>query len=330
MAFSPEQAFEFLQRARKNGRLAHAYLITGAPGSGKRQLAMRVAAALNGIDEKSIGERGGNIPDLYPIEPESKSRVIRVEQMRELEKALQMRSSRSGGVKVGVLFDAERMNEAAANSFLKTLEEPPHGSILLLLTAHPEMLLDTILSRCIQMPLLAPEQQGPTPGQARLLAELEKFAALKETGLGEVFGLVRTFTELLAEAKAVVTKEGEDEVKREEALYKQTTDGEWLKDREDYFKALSEARYRREREVFVETLIQWWGDVLRLQHGSDALDFPEHRACTEKLAQRYATRDVLRRVEVLEGLRENFNRTVQEQLAIEVALLGAFGSPAAA
>jgi len=333
MAFSPEQAFEFLQRARSNGRLAHAYLITGEPGSGKRRLALRLAAFLNGIEPEAIEERGGNIPDLHTVEPESKSRVIRVEQTRELEKALQMRSSQGGGVKVGILFDAERMNEAAANSFLKTLEEPPHGSILLLLTAHPEMLLDTILSRCIQMPLAAPAQRGPTPGQARLLAELEKFATQttsRSAGLGEVFGLVRTFTELLGEAKAAVVKEGEDEVKREEALYKQTTDGEWLKEREDYFKALSEARYRREREIFVETLIQWWGDVLRLQHGSDALDFPDQRAITGKLAQHYDTRDVLRRVEALEALRENFNRTVQEQLAIEVAFLGAFGAPAAA
>jgi hypothetical protein len=71
--------------------------------------------------------------------------------------------------------------------------------------------------------------------------------------------------------------------------------------------------------------LQWWGDVLRRQHGSEVLDFPGYAEATGELATRFSTGEVLRRVTALEGLRENFNRNVQEQLAIEVAFLKAFG-----
>ena len=124
MAFSPEAAFEFLGRAHRSGRLAHAYLITGEPGSGKRTLALRLAglvaeAGANGLagfaglaePGEGTGAEALKLPDVHTVEPESKSRLIRVEQTRELEKALQMRSSQ-GGRKVGILFDAERMNAA--------------------------------------------------------------------------------------------------------------------------------------------------------------------------------------------------------------------------
>ena len=241
-----------------------------------------------------------------------------------------MRASQ-GGRKVSIIFDADRMNAAASNSFLKTLEEPPANSLLLLVTAHPEMLLETVLSRCILVQLIAAPRREPSEGQRRLLDLVGRFLAKTkpgETDLGGVFRLVREFTRLLAEAKASIQDEGSAGLKREEGLYKQTTDGKWLAEREDYFKALAESRYLQARGFFVETLLQWWGDVLRQQHGAagpDALDFPSYTAQSAAQAQRFSTPDVLRRVSALETLRENFGRNVQEQLAVEVAFLKAFG-----
>ena len=322
MAFSPEAAFEFLQRAREAGRLAHAYLITGEPGCGKRTLALRLASLVCGKRPGAVNDPLTH-PDVHTIEPESKSRLIRVDQTRELEKALQMRSS-LGGHKVGILFDADRMNAAASNSFLKTLEEPPAHSLLLLLTAHPEMLLDTILSRCILVALAAAPHREATAQQRSLLDLLARFFEKAKPSLGDVFTLVREFTVLLAAAKSAIQDEGASEMKREEALYKQTTDGKWLEDREEYFKALAESQSLQARAIFIDTLLQWWGDVLRQQHGAAGLDFPAYASQTAALASRIKTPEALRRIAALEGLRENFNRNVQEQLAVEVAFLKAF------
>lgn len=327
MAFSPPAAFEFLRRAYGAGRLAHAYLITGEPGSGKRELASRLAGLVCGPWEGASDPL--KHPDVHTAEPESKSRVIKVEQTRELEKELQMRSS-MGGLKVGILFDADRMNAAASNSFLKTLEEPPANSLLLLATVHPEMLLDTIISRCIQVTLTAAPRQEPSGSQKRLLDLLARFFDQPKPTLGDVFGLVRNFVLLLAECKASLQGEGAETLKREEARYEKTTDGKWLEDREEYLKVSAESRYLQARAHFVDTLLQWWGDVLRQQHGAPALDFPSHREQTHSLATRMPTPEILRRLGALEGLRENFGRNVQEQLAIEVAFIKAFGEAEAA
>jgi len=328
MAFSPEAALEFLRRAFEGERLAHAYLIAGEAGSGKRELALQLAALVAGIGNTT--DNPLQHPDIHWVEPESKSRIIKVEQTRELEKELQMRASQSGR-KVAILFDADRMNASASNSFLKTLEEPPANSLLLLVSAHPEMLLETILSRCIMVQLAAPPRREPSEGQRRLLDLVSRFLTKSkpsEADIGGVFVLVREFTKLLAEAKSAVQEEGAVELKREEGLYKQTTDGKWLGEREEYYKALAESRYLQARTIFMGTLLQWWGDVLRQQQGAtagNALDFPSYADQTAKLALRFSTTEVLRRVSALETLRENFGRNVQEQLAVEVAFLGAFG-----
>jgi len=313
MPLSPAAAFDFLRRAYEGGRLAHAYLITGEAGSGKRALALRLAKLV-----------AGGADDIHAIEPESRSRVIRVEQTRELEKKLQMRASGQGR-KVALLLDADRLHPSAANSFLKTLEEPPANSLLLLVSAHPEMLLETILSRCIQVQLAAPAAGEPTEPQRRLLDALAR--TKPDADLAAVFTLIREFTRLLGEAKSAIQEESAAQLKREETLYKQTTDaGKWLAEREEYYKALSESRYLQTRTLSMETLLKWWGDILRQQAGGGDLDFPAWAEPTARLAGAMSAKDVLRRIAALEALQENFGRNVQEQLAIEVAFLEAFGA----
>src|SRR5436189_4029115 len=145
MPFSRTTALEYLRRAHQQSRLAHAYLITGPPGSGKQLLAANLASLVNGTPAKDVFT--AKAQEIFVARPESKSRRIVIAQIRELEHALQMRAS-NGRRKVAIIPDADRLVAQAANAFLKTLEEPPKDSLLLLLSALPEALPETILSRC--------------------------------------------------------------------------------------------------------------------------------------------------------------------------------------
>ncbi len=322
MAFSADEAFALLEKADAGERLAHAYLITGPAESGARELAVRLAGLIVGADEEPLKH-----PDVHTAEPESKSRRIVIDQMREMERELQMRSLR-GGRKVGIIFDADRLQEQAANAFLKTLEEPPRNTHLLLVSSLPDQLLETILSRCIEVPLRADTKRVPSARQFRLLESLRAFSARGKGDLAGVFTLVREFQALLAEVKEETGDNADASFKAEEKHYKQTSgvSADWLEGREKYFSALGEARYRHERLSFVESLEQWWADVLRQQHGAEHLDLPEFAADTAALAAKIPTATVLRRAAAITALRENFGRNVQEQLAVEVAFLEAFAA----
>ena len=134
MAFPRTAAFRYLRRANEQNRLAHAYLIWGSPGSGKQLLAAELASLVNGTKVSDVFSAKAR--DIFVAQPESKSRRIVIEQIRDLEHALQMRAS-NGRRKVAIIVDADRLQPQAANAFLKTLEEPPKDSLLLLLSAVP-------------------------------------------------------------------------------------------------------------------------------------------------------------------------------------------------
>lgn len=325
MAFSKTEALDFLERAHSQQRLAHAYLITGPAGAGKRKLAADLFTLVNNLQ---AGSDPFKHPDLHLVEPESKSRVIKIEQIRELEHELRLRPTRALR-KAGIVVDADRMNPNASNSFLKTLEEPPAQSLLLLLSENPGQLLDTILSRCVNIQLRPPERSGPGEFQRRLLDATAAFFKEGKTGTIETFGLARDFSVLLSTIKSEIAGENDAFLKQEQTLYKQTTEStKWLEDREDYYKALSESRYLQQRVTLVDTLMQWWADALRHQQGGLHPDLPSYANDIAAVADRYSTQDILDRITRLEELRENFDRNVQEALAIEVAFLRVFSAPA--
>ena len=321
MSFSIIEAFNFLSRAHAQGRMAHAYLMTGPADDGKLQLASNLCALINDFP---AGTDPFKHPDVHLIEPESKSRIIKIEQIRELERELQMRPTNARR-KVGIIVDADRMNPSASNSFLKTLEEPPAQSLLLLLTENPAQLLDTILSRCVCIQLKSQGRTGPGEIQSRLLETLAVFFKNSKNTTGEIFTLAREFSALLAAEKTTIQEVNDALLKKEQILYKQTTESaKWLEDREDYYKTLTESRYLQQRLILVDTLVQWWADALRHQQGGAHLDLPGYTVETADLAARYPSQEILKRITYLDELRENFNRNVQEVLAIEVAFLRAF------
>lgn len=167
--------------------LPHALLISGLPGLGKRRLAEQLAAALLCEADRSEPQACGNCracrllvqgahPDLFVVTPEEEGRQVRVDQVRGLIDQLSLKSQ-YGGYRVGLIDPADRMNAAAANALLKTLEEPPPGVVLLLVAARPSLLPATIRSRCQQLALSPPPAEQAqawlktlaTPGAEQLL-----------------------------------------------------------------------------------------------------------------------------------------------------------------
>ena len=321
MALSVDSAFDYLSGAVSAGRLASAYLIAGPAGSGKEQLVSRLVSLVNQIPctDKLDGMLSDN---LRLLRPESKSRRILVEQVRDLEGMLYQKAAR-GITKVGIVADADRLQEAAQNAFLKTLEEPPEGSLLILTTGFPEQLLDTVLSRCIMVTLLAPGDIRSGGEAGRKIRDM--LAAVgKGSGASEAMGLARSFSETLKEIKQQAEEESDAERKREAEMYSKTTDGSWLKSREGYFKALSQSRYLARRSEMLEILVAWFGDSLRQQSGYGRLDLPEDAESTRLLADSVPTAELSRRMSAVEKLRDDLSTNVQEALAVEVAFVEAF------
>jgi DNA polymerase-3 subunit delta' len=322
MAFSLETALKYLRRAHEQRRLAHAYLFSGAPGSGKRALAADLVGLINGIEPQKVFSAGAH--DVFIAEPESRSRRIVTEQIRSLEHALQMRAS-TGRRKVAIISDADRLQPQAANAFLKTLEEPPENSLLLLLSALPEVLPDTVLSRCIQIPLAA-RHDDTSPRQEALIELLRSVAHEKAWSIQHAYRLAQGVQRLLNGIRDEIRSKNAEALKQEEARYKNSTDGSWLDEREDYYKALTESLYVQRRADLIELIFVWWSDVLRAKNGVDRRDLPTLAKATNNVAARFATAEILRRLRRLEELRDHLNRNIQEALAIEVAFLKIFRS----
>ena len=139
-----------LGRALETGRLAHAILFHGENLAELRSVAEALAAALLDCDGPALAH-----PDFIPLRPGGKARQIRIgdrtDSGENTMRSFLRQISQTPGVaprKVAVVYEADRMNVATANAFLKTLEEPPADTTLLLLSTRPYDLLDTIRSRC--------------------------------------------------------------------------------------------------------------------------------------------------------------------------------------
>lgn len=160
-------ATEQLRQAWSANRLPHAILVQGAEGLGKGSFAAWLAAAV--LCEKSAKGaldvcgacascaliKAGSHPDLYWIAPEEDKQQLSVDQVRAACEKLTKTSFRQG-YKVAIMEPAHQMTPGAANSVLKTLEEPSAGSLLVLLTSRPSGLLPTVRSRCQKLTIARP------------------------------------------------------------------------------------------------------------------------------------------------------------------------------
>ncbi|MEI6176749.1 MAG: hypothetical protein WCS43_07650 [Verrucomicrobiota bacterium] len=336
MAYLADKAFDLVSSAHQRGRLAHAFLISGAPGAGKENLAARIIQLVNGAPQSGGMDLFGEpvvvtTPPLDELEsgwirvirPRAKSRIITVSEIRDLEQTLYL-AAPGGACKVGVIVEADRMRDQAANAFLKTLEEPPQNTLLLLLTANPQRLLPTILSRCVRIPLLG-GRALLAEGGAELVSALNHAAS---RGFGTpvaALHLKATFTAFLGHHREAADSAAKAAEKEETATYKDATDGSWLKDRETFHKAAAEAEYLDARNRMFDVLMAWMADLLRLKVKSGGLDFPNSAEALRKIADAESETRLLQRMDALDSLRRTLETNAFEPLAIEVGFLKAFG-----
>jgi DNA polymerase-3 subunit delta' len=266
---------EAFARARQRGRLAHAYLFAGPSGVGKRKFAGELAKALlcesppNGrfaaCDRcpSCLLVQAGTHPDVILGGLPEGALEVPIEVIREMCRGFSLKPARGHG-KVAILDDADDLNEAAANCFLKTLEEPPSGSVLTLVGTSPDRQLPTIVSRCQVVrfaPLAEPlvtevlREQGMKDGP-----ELARLVRLSGGSPGQ--GLALADPALWEFRRALL-----------EALTAERVDGVELGRRWIAFveEAGKEAAVRRQRAAMaLRLLVELFEDALRLQVGGAA------------------------------------------------------------
>ena len=327
------QGVQLLQRSLARGRLGHAYLFTGDQIEALEELARTLAKTLNclqpvkanGAATDSCDEclsckkiASENHPDIHWARPESKSRIITIDQTRELMREIQLKPAESP-FKVAVIVGADRLNPQAANAFLKTLEEPPARSVLILLTTEPSRILETILSRCLRLNFSAETARTLEPEQAVWLQQFSAAAAAEQKSL---FGRYRLLDSLLQRLGAI-RAQTEEVLTARSPLEKYDEAEKDLREKwETELTAAVEAEYRR-RRADVLLLLQWWlRDVWlhTLSAGEALLHLPQI-AGADEVARRITPGQARENLMILEQTQRLLYTNVQEALALEVGLL---------
>lgn len=312
-----QDAWNRLLQARSQQRLPHALLFAGPMGVGKTSFALALAQSLLCESPLEQGEacgqcrhchlfQAGTHPDFRRVEPEeeSKSGEIKIDIIRRLTERATMTAS-GGGYKVVVIRPADRMNSAAANSLLKTLEEPTAGTLLMLLTDHPSRLLPTIRSRCQRFVFSPPARdealqwlQGRVnEGDPGLLLDLAGGAPLKALAMDQR-EILMTRLEMLT-AFLSLAKNKTDPVK------------------------LAEVWSKQDSKQLLEWLTGWIIDMLRLQVGQQppVLFNRDQRSTLQSTAERLNSNLLQRFLAQVYETRNLADANLNPQLMLEKLLI---------
>ncbi|MCZ7568738.1 MAG: DNA polymerase III subunit delta' [Ardenticatenaceae bacterium] len=319
-------AVALLTRAVAGAQPSHAYLFTGPEGVGKGALARIFTRALFCLRPEArpcdqcracqlVAHE--NHPDFLLLDLEAQRRllnerdlasVLKVETMRQLQNDLIRRPVESRW-RVVLLPEAERLTTAAANAFLKTLEEPPAHVVLLLTARDKDLLLPTILSRCQLLPLRpVPTGQIAAFLQDRWGLSAEEAAIVARLSGGRIGWAVQAATvPAVLEARRTA-------VEALKTALPATRTGRL---------ALAQTLAKTNDPTVLSIWASWWRDVLLLKYGAgDALMNIDLQPALEEIASRLAEPEIRRALHVLQRMQHLLQETnVNVQLAWEVLLL---------
>ncbi len=308
-------AFADLNTRRRAGQLPHALLISGPAGIGKQQLAEDFARLLlceTPLDDsRPCGQchachlyDSGAHPDILRLQPEDDSKEIKIGQIRELIEKLAL-ARHYARHRVILIQPADRLNTAAANSLLKTLEEPPENTLIILVSATPSRLPATIRSRCqtLKLPIPAPapsldwlKSRLPDAGQAPTLLALAAGAPLKALEMAE-----------------------NSQLEQRQAMFKI-----WLAlpvGQGDPVK-LAANWVKTDTELTIYWIYSWICDLIRLQTSPDSRLFnPDFKAPLQKRAQGLDLGKLYTLLDQVEEGRRLLNTAVNDQTLLEGMLL---------
>ena len=334
----PEQlpVVGLLQKSLTAGRLAHGYLFSGDDLGEMEGIARTLAKTLNCLQPPARAPHGqaldscdtclncrridsGNHPDVQWVRPESKLRIITIDQVRDLIQVISLKPTEAE-YKVAIIPAADRMNVQAANAFLKTLEEPPARSVIILLTCAFEQVLETILSRCLRLHFAGEAGVRLDDSARDWLQSLAASASQPQKSLLARYRLLGLITGRLAEIRETLEKqlEAASPLSRYPDAEKDLRE-KW----EAELNASIEAEYRRKRAELV-LLLQWWmRDIwfASLQMEDSMLALPQLREATTQLAGRVTASEASENLRHLDRLQRQLSTNVQEALAVEIGLL---------
>ncbi|HCR70573.1 MAG TPA: DNA polymerase III subunit delta' [Anaerolineae bacterium] len=314
-----EWAVDMLRQHVARGDIRHAYLLSGSPGIGKRTLALRLAQALNCEKPISAGTPCFTCrtckqidsmahPDLTIIQAETEGGTLKVEQVRDIQRTLNLKPYQSQ-YRVAIFLRFHEANANAANALLKTLEEAPSHAILILTAENPEQLLPTINSRCeiLRLRPLPIEaitndliHKGLDEDSARLLAHIS----------GGRPGFARKLV---------------DDVNLLEKRDEQLNDLQTLLPAARVEKFAYADKLAKDKDIMRQTILVWlsyWRDVLLRVAGAETpLINIDRNMEIEFLAGRLDLSSARKVVSNLEGVLEKMDRNVNSRLLAEVLLL---------
>ncbi|MFT5029462.1 MAG: DNA polymerase-3 subunit delta' [Candidatus Binatia bacterium] len=331
-----EQVVQLLQRSLERGRLAHAYLFAGSQSVELEAVARTLAMTLNCLDPVRGADGGSpvdccgvclscrkidnlNHADVHWVRPEMKTRTIGVDQIRGLMQTVNLKPTEAE-YKVSIIVAAERMNVYSANAFLKTLEEPPARSILILLSPDPQQLLDTIISRCLRLNFSGGGQLRIAPEELAWIQGFAELAARRDAGLLGRYKLLGNLLERLAKIKESVD---ETLTERSPLQRHDDVDDKLRKQWEVELTAAIEAEYRRERSELLAR-VQWWLRdiwIRTLNAAEEMFSLPALAGSVQAVAARVSSEEAMENLAVIERTQRLLGTNVQESLALEVGLL---------
>jgi len=305
---------DILRRAVDSGRLAHAYLFEGPEGIGKRLMALALVRAVFCQDGNGCGSCCAcrkvdhhNHPDLHLLEPDGTS--IKIEQTRGLQKELSYRPLEAPK-KVCLIDGAEKMNPAAGNSLLKTLEEPTGDALLILLTARPEGVLSTIRSRCQRLPF------------GRLPQEKLRQVLLERLGVDETQGHILA---ALSEGsfKKALGKDRDLYIEGRRTLLKSLTALSAGSVIPLFDLAHELAEQKEQLPEILEMFQAFYRDLLLFHHGRPEQELVNIDLMDKirRTAGRETVPTLLRKLDAIAASRRQLDRNVNRELAMDVLLM---------